>query len=84
MQRPLQLTFHRFLAGEPGRPKVTVNLNNRKLLATDPFHSNHPSTQKEPQEPEKIRIGTEEISIQTFTLPHHKKVTERQWIDTRA
>jgi hypothetical protein len=73
----LELIFHRFLSGEKGLPKVSIKLNNHPLRPFDPFHSAHPATISGP--PEKIRVGSHEVTLQTFTLPHHKKVTPAEW-----
>lgn len=73
----LELVFHRFLAGEPGRRKIQMFLNERPLEPFDPFHSNHPATHADPEE--RIKVGTHEVTIQTFTLPHHKKVAPDEW-----
>ena len=75
----LELVFHRFLAGEPGTRKIELLLNNRALVPFDPFHSSHPATTVEPLTPEVIKVGSHEVTIQTFTLPHHKKVTPQEW-----
>ena len=75
----LELVFHRFLSGEPGLPKVEILLNKRALVPFDPFHSSHPATTAEPLTPEIIKVGSHEVSIQTFTLPHHKKVSPQEW-----
>ncbi|MCG3776434.1 MAG: hypothetical protein JW395_3293 [Nitrospira sp.] len=75
----LELVFHRFLAGESGTRKLEILLNNRPLVPFDPFHSTHPATTAEPNTPEVIRVGAHEVTIQTFTLPHHKKVTPQEW-----
>ncbi len=73
----LELVFHRFLAGEPGRRKIHISLNERPLEPFDPFHSTHPATHADPEE--RIRVGAHEVVIQTFTLPHHKKVAPDEW-----
>jgi hypothetical protein len=73
----LELVFHRFLAGEPGHKKISIVLNNRPLEAYDPFHSSHSATIAGPVE--KIRVGEQEVTVQTFTLPHHRKVTLAEW-----
>jgi hypothetical protein len=73
----LELVFHRFLAGEKGLNRVSIKLNNHPLRPFDPFHSTHAATIAGP--PEKIRMGSHEVSLQTFTLPHHKKVTPSEW-----
>jgi hypothetical protein len=73
----LELVFHRFLSGESGHRKIQMSLNGRPLESFDPFHSNHPATDMGPVE--RIRVGTHEVTVQTFTLPHHKKVTPDEW-----
>jgi hypothetical protein len=73
----LELVFHRFLAGERGLKKVTMLLNNRPLVAFDPFHSGHPATIAGPVE--RISVRGHHVVVQTFTLPHHKKVTPAEW-----
>lgn len=73
----IELVFHRFLTGEPGIKKIKIFLNNRALEAFDPFHSNHPATIHGPKE--SIPLGDQEVIVQAFTLPHHKKVTRSDW-----
>ena len=73
----LELVFHRFLSGEPGRWKVRIQLNNRPLEPFDPFHSGHPATIVGPLE--RIRVADQDVLVQAFTLPHHKKVTPTEW-----
>ena len=73
----LELVFHRFLAGEKGLSRVSIKLNNHPLRPFDPFHSAHTATIAGP--PEKIRVGSHDVVLQTFTLPHHKKVTPSEW-----
>ena len=73
----LELVFHRFLSGEPGLRKTEIRLNNRPLEARDPFHSRHPATIIGPLE--TIKVGDHAVHIQTFTLPHHRKVTPEDW-----
>ena len=73
----LELVFHRFLAGERGRRKITISLNNRPLEPFDPFHSRHPATDAGPEE--IIRVADGDVLVQSFTLPHHSKVTPAEW-----
>jgi hypothetical protein len=75
----LELVFHRFLSGEPGQKRIEIRMNDRPLVPFDPFHSSHPATIAEPNTPEIIRVGDHSVAIQTFTLPHHKKVTPQEW-----
>ncbi len=73
----LELVFHRFLSGEPGRRRVRIRLNNRPLEPFDPFHCSHPATIAGPKE--WIRVAHEDVLVQPFTLPHHGKVTSTEW-----
>ncbi len=73
----LELVLHRFLAAEPGHRKMQMFLNERPLESFDPFHSSHPATDMGPVE--RVKVGAHEVAIQTFTLPHHKKVTPDEW-----
>ena len=73
----LELVFHRFLATEPGHRKIQMFLNERRLESFDPFYSSHPATDMGPVE--RIKVGAHEVTVQTFTLPHHKKVTPDEW-----
>lgn len=73
----LELVFHRFLAGESGLPKIRMFLNECPLQPFDPFHSSHAATIGGP--PEKIKVGGHIVTVQTFTLPHHRKVTPAEW-----
>ncbi|MCZ8186203.1 MAG: ATP-binding protein [Beijerinckiaceae bacterium] len=75
----LELVFHRFLSGEPGQRKIAIKLNGRALKPFDPFFSDHAATQREPQEPEPLRLRGKDILIQAFTLPHHRKVGKAEW-----
>ena len=73
----LELVFHRYLSGEPGRRSVSIQMNNRSLEPFDPFHSRHPATIAGPEE--RIRVADEDVLVQAFTLPHHGKVTPAEW-----
>ena len=73
----LELIFHRFLAGERGLRKIRMMLNGRALEPFDPFHSSHAATISGPVE--RIRVGGHLVTVQTFTLPHHQKVTPAEW-----
>lgn len=75
----LELVFHRYLSGERDLRKISIRVNERPLVSIDPFHSSHPATLMEPLTPEIIKVGNRQVSIQTFTLPHHSKVTPQEW-----
>lgn len=73
----LELVFHRFLSGEKGVKRINILLNGRALEPFDPFHLTHSATISGPVE--KIRANGQEVTVQTFTLPHHKKVSPADW-----
>ena len=74
----LELVFHRILSGEPPRRRpVRISINGRPLEPFDPFHSDHPATQRHPDE--SFQLEGHGIHIRPFTLPHHQKVTRTQW-----
>lgn len=75
-QDHLELVFHRFLSGEPGHQKVGIFLNNQPLKPRDPFASRHPATQKGPTDFKQIKGHN--VTIQTFTLPHHTKMDAKE------
>ena len=73
----LELVFHRFLSGERGLKRVEIRLNNRPLEPYDPFHSSHPTTKAGPLE--KMSVAGHVVTVQTFTLPHHSRVSRAKW-----
>ena len=76
--RHVEFVFHRFLSGrENGRGRVEIRLNGRSLKPFDPFHSDHPATQHHPEE--TFTLERQEIRIRPVTLPHHDKVTRKDW-----
>lgn len=78
LERHLSLVFHRYLAGEiPGRKKNSIAINKRLITAFDPFCRLHKATQILPWE--SVRIGGQEIGIQPYILPHHSKLTKKEF-----
>lgn len=80
----LELVFHRYLSGERAQrrgdralQRLRIDLNGRQLEPFDPFFQAHSATICGPVE--TIGVGGEEILLQTFTLPHHSKVTPAEW-----
>ena len=73
----LELVFHRFLSHEPGVRRIQLLLNERALKPFDPFHSTHPATIRGPVE--HIQFSGRRVTVQTFTLPHHQKVSTAEW-----
>lgn len=72
----LGLVFHRYLSGERGLKKLTIELNRRALVPIDPFNTSHPATQV--GQAEVICPGVE---MQAFTLPHRSHYTSEQEFD---
>ena len=68
----LALVFHRFLAGEHGRP-FAILVNGTPLQQIDPFLSSHPATQR--SAPEAFDVAGDRIQLQAFTLPLISKLT---------
>ena len=74
----LEFVFHRFLSGrENPDGRVRISLNGRELEPFDPFHSNHPATQRHTEE--VFQLDGKEIRISPVTLPHHDKVSREEW-----
>lgn len=70
----LALVFHRFLAGEHGRP-FTIAINHVELQRIDPFLSGHRATQPGP--PETFEVEGQTIHVQAFTLPMITKMSAK-------
>jgi hypothetical protein len=73
----LELVFHRYLSGESGLTRVRMSLNGNQLVSFDPFNPGNPATIVGPVE--TILVSGHPVLLQTFTLPHHKKVTPGEW-----
>ncbi|CUH52700.1 ATP-binding protein [Shimia marina] len=71
----LRLVFHRFLEGPT--PRIKLSLNGRTLKPIDPMASNHPATQKDPDDPLRLKNGI--IHVRCHTLPHHKRMSREAW-----
>jgi hypothetical protein len=76
-ERHLRLVFHRFM--DTSRP-LSIRLNGRDLRPLDPFVRKNPATIFDPEE--KVHLPSGNVEIQSFTLPHHSQMTERDWEDT--
>ncbi|WP_207759194.1 ATP-binding protein [Sandarakinorhabdus cyanobacteriorum] len=75
----IELVFHRYLSGEATGSKLPIMVNNRPLEPHDPFGTSHKATQRNPNEPQIFKIKGHNVAVQTFTLPHHSKLTDRQY-----
>lgn len=70
VEKHLSMVFHRFLEG-PG--KVSLKLNGNVLVPWDPFLTREFATQELPEE--KQRVKDDVVSIQSYVLPHHTKLS---------
>jgi hypothetical protein len=68
----LSLVFHRFLAGEHGRP-LAISVNGVPLKKVDPFLSYHRATQVGPSE--SFRVEGQRIELRPYTLPFLNKLS---------
>jgi hypothetical protein len=76
--RHLSLVFHRFLAGDvKGFPRISIAVNGHTVEAFDPFCRRNPATQLLPEE--VVRIGEAEVRLQPYVLPHHSRLTAREY-----
>jgi len=78
LDRHLSLVFHRFLAGEvKHHPKFGIRINGKAVEAFDPFCRKNKATQVLPEE--IIRVDGIEVIIQPYILPHHSKLTAKEY-----
>lgn len=76
--RHLSLVFHRFLAGDvKGYPRISIAVNGHAVEAFDPFCRRNPATQLLPEE--VVRIGEAEVRLQPYVLPHHTRLSAREF-----
>lgn len=76
--RHLSIVFHRFLAGDvKGHPRISIAVNGHAVEAFDPFCRKNPATQLLPEE--VVRIGEAEVRLQPYVLPHHSRLTAREY-----
>lgn len=74
----LSLVFHRFLSGEiKAYPRISITINGHAISAFDPFCRKNPATQVLPEE--IVRIGESEVRLQPYILPHHSRLSSREY-----
>jgi hypothetical protein len=73
----IALVFHRFLEGRPGSSKIDICINGLKIEPFDPFNKSHPATQQ--LSIEKLNVYDHKVNIEPFILPHHSKVTQKEY-----
>jgi hypothetical protein len=76
--RHLSLVFHRFLAGDvKGYPRIAIAVNGHPVEPFDPFCRRNQATQLLPEE--VVRIGDAEVRMQPYVLPHHSRLSAREY-----
>ena len=77
LRKHLSLVFHRFLEGSDSFTKLKISINNSLLKPFDPFNANNDATFR--KSVEKIKIFDSTIKITPYILPHHNKVSHKEW-----
>lgn len=78
VDRHLSLVFHRFLSGQIRyHPKLSIRINGHPIQPFDPFCLQNKATQIMPKE--KVHINGKEVIIQPYILPHHSKLTAKEY-----
>lgn len=77
VRQHLARIFHRFLSGELGHKKIRISINGTDVEPYDPFAELNIATQKFPLE--VVRFRGSEVKIQAFVLPHHSKVSAKDY-----
>jgi hypothetical protein len=77
LRKHLSLVFHKYLEGSENSKAVKVFVNQNILIPFNPFNMAHPATQQLPVE--KIKFYDTDILIQAFILPHHSKLTQKEY-----
>lgn len=73
----LSLVFHRFLEGDVPTGKISISVNGHNLQPFDPFCRNNRATQKLPRE--VVIVDGERVEIQAFILPHHSRLSPKEY-----
>ena len=78
VDKHLALVFHRFLSGEVKRQKkLSISINGHSVEAFDPFCRKNGATQALPEE--VVRIGDTSVRIQPYILPHHSRLSAKEY-----
>lgn len=77
VEKHLALVFHRYIAGDYKRRRVTIQINGHLIETFDPFCLSNKATQL--LQEEIVRIDNHEIKIQPYILPHHSKLSKKEY-----
>lgn len=72
----ISLVFHRYLNGDPGYSRVSINLNKVEILGADPFLVNARTTQTSAVE--EFSIAGEKVKVVSYTLPFLNNMTNHE------
>lgn len=75
VKKHLELVFHRYLDGEFG--KSDISINDDLINGFDPFNKKNNATRLLAED--SIDIDGHTITIQPFILPHHSKVSKKEY-----
>lgn len=71
----LSLVFHRYISGEPGINKISININGIPVEASDPFLT---SKSDQTMQEEVYKIQDSLIRVQPYILPHISKMNAKE------
>jgi len=71
----LSLVFHRYLSGEPGIKKLSININGQQLEPTDPFLI---TKSAQAIDDEVIVVKGKKIIVRPYILPHISKMNKTE------
>lgn len=71
----LSLVYHRYLTGESGLRKLSININFKKVIPTDPFLT---SKSIQAMDDETLVIQGEKIIVRPYILPHISKMSAEE------
>lgn len=77
IEKHLSLVFHRYITGDYKKRKVTIRINRHPIDGFDPFCISNKATQLLPEE--IVRIDEQEVRIQPYILPHHSKLSKKEF-----
>ncbi|HET7552708.1 MAG TPA: ATP-binding protein [Gemmatimonadaceae bacterium] len=70
----LAMVFHRFIGRSRGRLRILIN--EKEVVAWDPFLESHPATQSTPEEIIDLPGHSHPIRLKGFVLPHKDRLGE--------
>lgn len=74
VERHIRLIFHRYISDAK---VLRILINGRPIKPIDPFAQKNPATISDPEEEFKFKNGV--MKIKSYTLPHHKQMTNAEW-----